>query len=427
MDKFSHPLLMHSFILAFAMMFGSPAEVQNPQALLVPTTPLLISAPTTNSYITNQWGLIFSNIDYGTATTGNQFQLTNNINYSYAVRSYLGSNSFARGMFFYTGSETGLVNVVVSNVEFVTAATLPVPFTATVGHTLASMPMSYSNAATFANLVWTNYLALRNGKTALIWSSTSYTPLSFIRNTNSIIFGVKGATAFTVVLSNSLSAGDASQYYGGDSPATVLTRRLIYGRGHSGGDTGRQIVTNKDEYWFFDSNNQPVLVKTYALIGTSGYNTNTGIPEDYGLRLTETDIPTNIESMTQIRYNDLWNGGNTNKYYFEGNGVNYQLVRLGFEVYGPACYSIYSYGYSMSDPLTGNDMIPGDSGSPNCFIVPTTNGQTLVMYSGRTTTGVDDQMLTDAYAIEAWAGIDTNNPAYQINIMELTNYPNMEY
>lgn len=255
------------------------------------------------------------------------------------------------------------------------------------------------------NLIWTNFIAHTNGKSAQIWSTyilpTNF-PTDFVPgtnlppntvpilawNTNCLMWGMKGETA--------LSQCWTSQGGHGQAPVTALTRRHGYTRGHGMGNAGMTSNRNGHRVYFCTTNNEVVeaVVQNAIVEIGQGY--------DFTIMLFSEDLPPGIEPLRVADANAV-----QTKYPFRLPPAS----RVAF---------LTEQGGNVSAncaPFIVNNWKSGDSGSPDMLPMP---GE-LVFYQGRSTSGPSQQMQSDMDALSRSAGLD---PAkYQMQWLDLSSYP----
>jgi hypothetical protein len=248
-------------------------------------------------------------------------------------------------------------------------------------------------AGTLPYLIWTNFVAVTNGRNMQIWSERSHpegwpkTPPVAIWNTNSVIWGMKGVTALSPCWDGEGSPGQV--------PLTVLTRRHVYTRGHGFGDDGFHPGHNGRKAWFLTRDNKLVEAK----VEHSVVRVPMPSRRDYTILLLDRDLPETIETMPVTAPEDM------QKCY-------------PMSTQGPAPYPLFQteQGGNVSTgvaPLTVNTWKGGDSGSPNLIPLP---GQ-LVFVSGRSTSGPSREMQEDMDELCRRAKLD---PAkYQLRWVDL--------
>jgi len=232
------------------------------------------------------------------------------------------------------------------------------------------------------HLVWTNVMALTNGKSTLIWSVRDrppgwpQTPPIVQWNTNCILWGMKGLTGLSPCWEDEGSPGQA--------PVTALTRRLGYTRGHSMGADGITSSRSGKKVWFLTTNNVVVeAVIQRALIRLSG-------GRDYTLLLFKADLPASIEPLrvesgTNLLYKYRPFHGAPHLFFKTEQGGHVALDLPGFAL---------------------NTWKAGDSGSPDLLPMP---GE-LVFTGGRSTSSATPLMQTD---INVFCRIEGLDPEHQ--------------
>lgn len=240
---------------------------------------------------------------------------------------------------------------------------------------------SYTNAVfigfradSLSQLIWTNYLALTNGRDMRIWSERAH-PVGWPTNlpvatwnTNSVIWGMKGVTALSPCWEGEGAPGQV--------PFTLLTRRHAYTRGHHMGDDGFANNRTGLKVWFFTKDNARVEAVIKQNVVRAGPGPNK-IHRDYTIVLFDRDLPETIETMAVAHPEDV------QKYYAAPTQGSAPRPFFLTEQTG-----MVSTGVA---PLTVNIWKGGDSGSPNLIPLP---GQ-LVFVGGRSTSGPSREMQED--------------------------------
>jgi subtilisin-like proprotein convertase family protein len=255
------------------------------------------------------------------------------------------------------------------------------------------------NVSPFQMACWTNFIALTNGRVMDLWSMRSLpdgwpaVPPLLAWNTNCLIYGIQGFTAIS----------QCNQFEGslGEIPATLITRRHAYVRGHSFGDNG--LSTNHvagQKVWFCTASNTIVemtVAATFTRLGT--FN---GQYYDYGLILFTHDVPAGIIPMSVLSPSEF------STFYYPSTQIPY--LTLGTEQLGHVA--------------TGGDAIVpfiyplwkgGDSGSPDFIVSPDNR---LVMFGGRGCTGISAQLAADVDTLTQFWGLNPAN--YQLNWYDLS-------
>jgi len=246
-----------------------------------------------------------------------------------------------------------------------------------------------ATASPFLLAVWTNFIAHTNGRTMEIWSESSLpdgwpnVPPVLAWNTNSLLYGLDGFTA--------ISQCNEFQGSPGQVPATLLTRRHAYLRGHGLGDAGLTTQLAGERVWFCTADNTVVTMTIAAKVIRLG--TIAGEYYDYGLVVFTEDVPATLTPMSVL------SAANVETYYSATPDLPFMF--LGTEQEGHVSAQVPPFVYPL--------MKGGDSGSPN--MIPTPDN-VLVMISGRTTSGPSLQMQADIDALSAYLGLNTNN--YQL-------------
>jgi len=255
-------------------------------------------------------------------------------------------------------------------------------------------PRFYRGVSTFAGptaspfrlAVWTNFIAHTNGRTMAIWSERSLPdgwpnvqPV-LAWNTNCLLYGLDGFTA--------ISQCNEFQGSPGQVPATLLTRRHAYLRGHGLGSTGLTTELAGQRVWFCAADNTVVTMTIAAKVVQLG--TIAGQFYDYGLVVFTEDVPATLTPMSVL------SAANFETYYSATPDLPFMF--LGTEQDGYVSAQVPPFVY----PLFGG----GDSGSPN--MIPTPDN-VLVMVSGRSTSGPSPQMQADMDALSAYLGLNPNN------------------
>lgn len=248
---------------------------------------------------------------------------------------------------------------------------------------------------TLNHLIWTNYIALTNGRDMRIWSVSAHphppgwpkTPPVAQWNTNSVFWGMKGVTALSPCWDGEGAPGQV--------PLTALTRRHVYTRGHSFGEDGFHPSHNGKTAWFFTRDNERVEVR----VQSSVVRTSMPSRRDYTILLLDRDLPENIETMAVALPEEV------QKYY-------------PMATPGPAPYPLFQTEQTGKvstgvAPLTVNTWKGGDSGSPNLIPLP---GQ-LVFFSGRSTSGPSREMQEDMDELCRRAKLDPKK--YQLRWVDL--------
>ncbi|MGO9204210.1 MAG: MBG domain-containing protein [Limisphaerales bacterium] len=246
----------------------------------------------------------------------------------------------------------------------------------------------------FRIAVWTNFIANTNGRTMQMWSEYSLpdgwpnVPPLMAWDTNCLLFGLDGFTAIS----------QCNQFQGspGQVPATLLTPRHAYTRGHGMGPVGLTTSLAGQSVWFCTASNTLVQMTVAASIirlGTVG-----GQSYDYGIHVFSRDAPNSITPMSVLSDADY------EVYYPDTPDLPFLFFGTTQDGYCSAQVPPFVY------PL----LIAGDSGSPN--MIPTPDNK-LAMFSGRSTSGPSAQMQADMDTLTALVGLSTNN--YQLRYYDM--------
>lgn len=249
--------------------------------------------------------------------------------------------------------------------------------------------------------VWTNFMALTNGRNLHIWSERTHpegwptNKPSVKWNTNSVLWGLKGLTA--------LSPCWEGEGYAGQVPFTALTRRHAYTRGHGVGAEGfdtRDPLQQK--VWFVSRNNSLVEALIKHVVIRTSMSTNR-VYRDYTIVLFDRDLPESIEPMSVGTPLEV-----QSKYPFP------RQVSWPQPVFQTEQGGYVSTGIA---PLVVNTWKPGDSGCPNLIPLP---GE-LVFFSGRSTSGPSPEMQQDMDELCRREKLDPKK--YQMRRADLSKYP----
>jgi len=247
-----------------------------------------------------------------------------------------------------------------------------------------------------SDLVWTNFIAHTNGRDMTIWSTRSHslgwpaTPPNAAWNTNSLIWGMKGATA--------LSPCWEVEGAPGQVPVTALTRRHAYARGHGMGPDGFNTTFAGKRVWFLTTNNsviQATVVRDLVRSAAGGAN------RDYTILLFKQDLPAGIEPLRVIAATNLaakysWLAGAPHPLF-----KSEQTGQVSTEIPG----------------FTLNTWKGGDSGSPDMLPLP----NELVFLNGRSTSGPSPEMQADMDHLCELEHLDPKK--YQLQWVDLSAYP----
>jgi len=296
----------------------------------------------------------------------------------------------------------------VTTTSVITNRTLP-PRLATNPAAMRVFPsqFTYTNAVFHAFVpgsvhyaIWTNFVALTNGRDMSIWSVRTR-PDGWPKrrpvarwSTNSLVWGMKGLTG--------LSPSWQGEGYPGQSPFTALTRRHAYTRGHGMGPDGFNTQLAGQKVWFLTRDNRIVeaVIKRQVIRVSPGTN---GVHRDYTIALLDRDLPDTIEPLrvaTLAEFQSL--------YRFA------QKVTWPQPIFQTEQAGHVSTGVS---PLIVNTWKPGDSGSPNLIPMP---GE-LIFFGGRSTTGPSHEMQEDMDELCRLEGLSPKK--YQMHQANLSKYP----
>lgn len=247
--------------------------------------------------------------------------------------------------------------------------------------------------------VWTNYLALTNGRDMGIWKQRTHSaswptnPPIVTWNPNSIIWGMHGLTALSPCWEGELSPGQI--------PFTALTRRHAYTRGHGMGPEGFQTSLAGRKAWFVTRSNVVVEMKIKRSVVRA--SVTNGVYRDYTVVLFDHDLPATIEPVAVATMADV-----LARYPFPTRAFWPQPV-----------FKTEQVGYVSTGvaPLVINTWKGGDSGSPDMMPLP---GQ-LVFFSGRSTSGPTPEMQADLDELCRLEGLTPEK--YQLHWADLSKYP----
>jgi hypothetical protein len=279
-----------------------------------------------------------------------------------------------------------------------------------------------------ARAVWTNFVASTNARTTSIWLATprldifpgdssnnwpltkayyaTNTDTVMTRRTNSLIYGFVGSTAISQFNTSTLS---------GQTPFTLITRRHAYARGHDMGlvGGGGNVETNFAglRVFFVSSSNTVHAATITKRIGRIGMQAD-GVGHDYCIVIFSSDLPLSIDVMPVMTMTS-W----STRYINRLGGypdLSWETEQWGNCFVNKPIALQWYYGWVSGPAWKG-----GDSGSPNMIAVPTRDGRTsLVMHSGRSTSGPSALMQRDIDALTVDAGLNTNN--YQMTWFDFT-------
>jgi hypothetical protein len=249
-------------------------------------------------------------------------------------------------------------------------------------------------------VIWTNFLALTNGRDMTIWSERTHPEgwpgnKPVVRwNTNSLIWGLQGLTA--------LSPCWQGEGYRGQVPFTALTQRHAYTRGHGMGPEGFANDRAGMKVWFVTTNNLLVEASIKRTVIRTSLGTN-GIYRDYTIALFDRDLPEGIEPMRVATLAEV-----QSRYPYPTQ-VNWPHPIFQSEQGG--------YVSTGIAPLAVNTWKGGDSGSPDMLPLP---GE-LVFFGGRSTSGPSREMQQDIDELCRLEGLVPQK--YQLHWVDLSKYP----
>jgi hypothetical protein len=257
---------------------------------------------------------------------------------------------------------------------------------------------SNSPASPFQVDCWNNFITLTNGQLMDIWAQRSLpsgwpaVPPVLAWDTNCLIYGLVGFTAIS----------QCNQFEGslGEVPATLISRRHAYVRGHGMGDNGLRTNLFGQKVWFYTASNTIVeMVVAADLIRAGTFN---GQYYDYGLLIFTQDVPDGITPISVMSAEDFAT------LYFPTPQIPYLV--LGTEQSG----HVATFGDPIQ-PFVYPLWKGGDSGSPNFIISPDNK---LVMIGGRGCSTITAQLAEDVEALTQCLGL---NPAdYQLHWYDLS-------
>lgn len=254
-------------------------------------------------------------------------------------------------------------------------------------------------------VVWTNYIAHTNGKSIDMFVTNIYvgkdSPRILWWNTNNLIYGAEGFTAFTA------ESGYAG-IYPGTVQGTLLTRRHAVFRGHGWTEGKSGIIrTNVAKSWFVTSSNTPVEVTSAAVLGR--LESIDGVRYDYAIVIFNADVPDSIAPVGVIMQTNL-----VSKYLQSTNTAPRVSIQQ--------CQHYKSTAIDGTQTFSHNTWVGGDSGAANLLPLPSAQGRPfkLAYVSGRSTSGVTPSMLADIDRLTVWAGLNPNR--YRPEIIDLSEY-----
>ncbi len=247
----------------------------------------------------------------------------------------------------------------------------------------------------FGEQLWQGFYAATNGKSETEFNNISGPNVTW--NTNGILYGLKGFTGFSDL--------NYVRSYGTEIPATALTPRHIYVRGHDNGATNAAVDPANfigKYYIFLTASNQVVTARVKAAFKRIG--TFNGVYQDYCILLLSNALPADIQCVKMADPTAFAAKLALEPSVFWWPRTDPQLGTCTHNIVGTVPTT--ASGHSM--------FISGDSGSPNFYVL---KGE-IIMLSGRTTSGYSAQMQADVDALSAWEGL---NPAdYKIQLLDLS-------
>jgi hypothetical protein len=253
--------------------------------------------------------------------------------------------------------------------------------------------------------VWTNYVAHTNGRSIDMFTTNIYVGIGSPRilwwNTNNLIYGAEGFTAFTT------ESGFAG-IYPGTVQGTLLTKRHAIFRGHGWTEGNSGIIrTNVTKSWFLTSSNTPVEVTSAAVLGR--LESSNGMSYDFAIVIFDADVPDSITPVGVIMQTNF-----LSKYTQATNTTQ----RISIQ----QCQHYKSTALDGTATFSHNTWVGGDSGAANLLPLPSTQGRPfkLAYVSGRSTSGVTPLMLAEIDRLTVWAGLKTND--YRPTIIDLSDY-----
>jgi hypothetical protein len=268
-----------------------------------------------------------------------------------------------------------------------------------------NLPPPRTPTASLPWVVWTNYIAHTNGKSIDMFTTNIYVGVGSPRilrwNTNNLIYGAEGFTAFTT------ESGYAG-IYPGAVQGTLLTRRHAVFRGHGWTEGNSGIIrTNVAKSWFLTSSNTTVEATSAAVLGR--LESINGVYYDYAIVIFKADVPDSITPVGVIMLTNF-----VSKYTQSTNTTQ----RISIQ----QCQHYKSTAFDGTPTYSHNTWVGGDSGAANLLPLPSTRGWPfrLAYTSGRSTSGVTPLMLADIDRLTVWAGLKPND--YRPEIIDLSEY-----
>jgi len=246
------------------------------------------------------------------------------------------------------------------------------------------------------NRIWTNLLALTNGRSTEIWSVRSH-PIGWPLkapvvqwNPKSLLFGMKGFTGLSPCWEDERASGQI--------PVTALTRRHGYTRGHGMGPDGFNNNWAGKKVWFVTENNKVVQATiSHACVRNFSGTTH----QDYTLFFFKDELPPSIQPLRVVASTNL-------NAKYPGRGT---APRPVFKTEQAGNVSADIPGFTV------NTWKGGDSGSPDMLPLP---GE-LVFSGGRSTSNPCAQMQADMDELCRLEKVKASK--YQMQWVDLKEFP----
>jgi hypothetical protein len=263
-------------------------------------------------------------------------------------------------------------------------------------YTLTNYTFEHFLPSSLNQVVWTNLLALTNGRTTDIWSVREHPPDWPAKppivqwDTNGLMWGMRGLMA--------LSPCWQVEGAPGQVPITALTRRHGYARGHGLGNEGFTNDYGHGKIWFVLPDNKifQTTVRRGA-VRTRGGPTQ----QDYTILIFKDELPLAIQPLRVVSFTNLM--------------AKLPIVRgmpwplLMTEQTGHVSAGLPGF---IVDVMKG-----GDSGAPNLLPLP---GE-LIFCGGRTTSPPSPQMQADMDELCRLEHLDPKR--YQMQWVDLSAFP----
>ena len=265
----------------------------------------------------------------------------------------------------------------------------------------------YQPAGSLAHDAATSLINLAAARPGLTDQIFTYTPAwwnvtNCTRNTNFWLKDVRGVSSFS-------ATRDGETWY--DVPATLVTRRHVYLRGHGMASMyfiNRAQKLDLPAYYFIGTNNA-----VHRAVITNALVTQTSL--DYTIGILSEDVPQSVETMRFVTNTFTPNG------YISSSIAKWPMVRF--------CQHRRASGYQYfpdgAKPYVGPNPFPGwnheyhvggDSGSPYGIVLD----NEFLMSLGATTTGWSQHMQETVDILTLAAGLNTND--YQLKVRGLGKY-----